>query len=161
MKNPLPRPIAAALLLTALAGCNGPSATTAEQAPTTPEAQLQVVQDSLMQQHERLMGRDEQLIALAARLNATPQPPRALLARISAADNAMMSWMHQSHDTAPDSTAPVAQRLAYFQNQQRQLAAIAQQLGSAYDSAAAAAKTLPADSTGMATPAMQMPMPKK
>lgn len=159
MKKLLPLPLCAALLLAgaALPGCNGPSTAT-EQAPATPEAQAQAAQDSLMAHHDRLMGRADQLIALAARLQASPQPPRPLLARLQAADDAMMSWMHQY--SPPDSTAPAPQRLAYLQNQQRQLATVEKQLTSALDSAAILAKGLPVDSAGMATPAMQMPMPK-
>lgn len=150
MKYLLPLPLCAALLL---AGCNGPAATTA--APATPEAQAKAAQDSLLAHHDRLMGQADRLIALAARLQASPKPPRPLLARMQAADNAMMSWMHQY--SPPDSTAPVAQRLSYLQTQQRQLAGVEKQLGGALDSATAVAGQLPADSAATApTPNMRM-----
>ncbi|NML64016.1 hypothetical protein HHL22_02245 [Hymenobacter sp. RP-2-7] len=150
MKKLLPLPLCAALLL---ASCNGPAATTA--APTTPEAQAKAAQDSLMAHHDRLMGQADRLIALAARLQASPTPPRPLLARMQAADNAMMSWMHQY--SPPDSAAPAPQRLTYLQTQQRQLAGIEQQLTAALDSATAVARQLPADSAApAATPKMRM-----
>ena len=154
MKKLLLLPLCAALLL---AGCNGPAATTA--APATPEAQARATQDSLMAHHERLMGQADQLIALAARLQASPTPPRPLLARLQAADNAMMSWMHQY--SPPDSAAPAPQRLTYLQAQQRQLAVVEKQLTAALDSATALAAQLPADSTAKgprAAPKMDMKM---
>lgn len=152
MKQLLLLPLCAALL----AGCNGsPSATTA--APATPEAQAQAAQDSLMARHDRLMGQTEQLIALAARLNQQPKPPRPLLARMQAADNAMMGWMHQY--SPPDSAAPVQQRLTYLRNQQHQLAAVEQRVSSVLDSAQTLAKQLPADSSAtQPTPKMHMKM---
>ena len=52
---------------------------------------------------------------------------------MQAADRAMMTWMHQYH--APDSLAPAPQRLAYLQDQQKQLGAIETQLKTALDSA--------------------------
>jgi hypothetical protein len=155
MKKLLLLPLCAALLL---AGCNDPTATT--ETPATPEAQVKAAQDSLMAHHDRLMGQADRLIALAARLQASPQPPRPLLARMQAADNAMMSWMHQY--SPPDSTAPAPQRLTYLQTQQRQLAGVEKQLTAALDSAAAVAQQLPADSTATtATPKMQMPAKMK
>ena len=150
MKKLLPLPLCAALLL---AGCNSPTATT--ETPATPEAQVQVAQDSLMHRHDRLMNQTEQLIALAARLNAQPKPPRPLLSRMQAADNAMMNWMHQY--SPPDSAAPVQQRLSYLQNQQHQLAQVEQQVKSVLDSAALAARQLPADAATPA-PATKMKM---
>lgn len=146
MKNLLPLPLCAALLL---AACNGPAPTT--EAPATPEAQAAATQDSLMAHHDRLMGQTEQLIALAARLNAQPNPPRPLLARMQAADNAMMAWMHQY--SPPDSAAPVQQRLTYLQSQQRQLATVEQRVTSVLDSAAVLARQLPADAAAAPTPA--------
>lgn len=141
MKKLLLLPLCA-LLLTE---CNSPTATT--EVPATPEAQAQAAQDSLEAHHNRLMGQSEELIALAARLNATPKPPRPLLARISAADNAMMNWMHQY--SPPDSAAPAPQRLTYLQAQQRQLAAVEKQLSTVLDSAKAVAGQLPADSAAV------------
>ena len=106
-----------------------------------------------MGRHDRLMGQTEQLIALAARLNQQPKPPRPLLARMQAADNAMMNWMHQY--SPPDSAAPVQQRLTYLQNQQRELATVEQRITAVLDSASALAGQLPADS---AAPKMNMKM---
>lgn len=154
MKKLLLLPLCAALLL---AGCNGPTTTT--EAPATPEAQVAATQDSLMHHHDRLMGQTEQLIALAARLNQQSSPPRPLLARINSANNAMMDWMHQY--AAPDSTAPVQQRLSYLQGQQRQLATVEKQVTAVLDSAALAARQLPTDSaaaTAQPAPKMNMKM---
>ncbi|MGI4832516.1 MAG: hypothetical protein ACRYFK_03545 [Janthinobacterium lividum] len=150
MKKLLLLPLCAALLL---AGCNGPAATT--DAPATPEARAKAAQDSLMAHHDRLMGQADRLIALAARLQAASRPPRPLLARMQAADNAMMSWMHQY--SPPDSAAPAPQRLTYLQTQQRQLTGVEKQLAAALDSATALAGQLPLDSAATAaTPKMRM-----
>ncbi|MVN77334.1 hypothetical protein GO988_13445 [Hymenobacter sp. HMF4947] len=151
MKKMLLLPLCAALFASAatLTSC-GNGGTTA-QAPTTPAAQAKAAEDSVMARHDRLMGQSEQVVELAAKLQATPRPPRPLLAKLQAADQAMMTWMHQYQ--APDSAAPAPQRLAYLQDQQQQLAAIEKQLTSALDSAKAAVGRMPAAATAAPTPA--------
>ena len=142
MKKLLHWPLCAALLVSGglLAGCG--NAGPANQPPATPAAQAQAAEDSVLARHERLMGQSEQVVELAAKLQATPHPPRPLLARLQAADQAMMDWMHQYQ--APDSAAPAPQRLAYLQDQQRRLTAVEQQLASALDSANATLRRAPA-----------------
>lgn len=122
------------LLAALLAGCS-PAGPGQADTPATPEAQAKVLEDSVLASHERLMSRADQVVALAAQLQARPQPPRALLARIQTTDQAMMTWMHQYQ--APDSTAPAPQRLAYLQGQRQQLATLEHDLGTALDSARA------------------------
>ena len=122
------------LLAVLLAGCN-PAGSGQADAPATPEAQAKALEDSVLASHERLMSKADQVVSLAAQLQARPQPPRALLARIQSADQAMMTWMHQYQ--APDSAAPAPQRLAYLQDQRRQLATLETDLGTALDSARA------------------------
>lgn len=154
MKKLLSLPLLAAAALLGLAGCdtktasNGVSSAPAEA--LAPEAQAKALEDSLMVHHERAMGQADELIALAATLQQQPTPPRPLLARIQAADNAMMTWMHQSHDHAPDSAAPATQRVAYLRDQQRQLSAIEQQLKATIDSAQATLRRRPATTAPVA-----------
>jgi hypothetical protein len=90
----------------------------------------------LMSHHELAMQQTEQLFALKAQLTAAKVPASApVLAKMQAADRAMMTWMHTYQ--APDSTAPAPQRLAYLQDQQKQLTTIEQQLKATLDSAQA------------------------
>jgi hypothetical protein len=138
MKKMLLLPLGAALGLLSLGlpscGEKGASTTTAEA--TTPAAQAHAVEDSLMAHHDRAMSQTEQLFELKARLIAAKTPAKApVINKMQAADEAMMTWMH--HYQAPDSTAPAPQRLAYLQDQQKQLTAVEQQLRTALDSAQA------------------------
>ena len=108
---------------------------------------------------QAVAGRDT---SLEAQLTAAKVPASApIQAKMQAADRAMMTWMHQYQ--APDSTAPAPQRLAYLQDQQKQLSGIEQQLRAVLDSAqatlgrATAPKaTAPAAATS-ATPAATQP----
>ena len=151
MKKLLLSPLYAVLFVSGglLTSCGTGSPAT--QAPTTPAAQAQAAEDSVMARHDRLMGQSEQVVELAAKLQASAHPPRPLLAKLQAADQAMMTWMHQYQ--APDSTAPAPQRLAYLRDQQQQLAAIEKQLTTALDSAKAAVGRVPATAAAAPTPA--------
>jgi hypothetical protein len=138
MKKLLFWPLGAAfglLSLGTLPGCgNGNKAATTEAA--SPAVQAHALEDSLLAHHEIAMTQTEQLFALKAQLTAAKVPASApIQAKMQAADRAMMTWMHQYQ--APDSTAPAPQRLAYLQDQQKQLTAIEQQLRSTLDSAQA------------------------
>lgn len=138
MKNLLFWPLGAALgilSLGALPGCGdgNKAATTAGAAPAV---QARALEDSLMSHHELAMQQTEQLFALKAQLTAAKVPASApILAKMQTADRAMMTWMHQYQ--APDSLAPAPQRLAYLQDQQKQLSAIEAQLKVTLDSAQA------------------------
>ncbi len=138
MKKLLLLPLAAAvgLLSLGLPGCGTNSQTTTTPTAAVPATQARALEDSLLAHHDVAMGQTEQLFALKAQLTAAKVPARApVLARMQAADRAMMTWMHQYQ--APDSTAPAAQRLAYLKGQQQQLDGIEQQLRVAIDSAQA------------------------
>lgn len=133
MKKLLLLPLGAAfgLLSLGLPGCGTkPAATEA----ATPAAQAIIIEDSLMQRHERAMNQTEQLFELKTKLTTAKTPASApVLARMQTATQAMMTWMHSYQ--APDSTAPAPQRLAYLQDQQHQLTTVEQQLRAALDSA--------------------------
>lgn len=142
----LPLPLRAALLLAlsaALPGCGGAGPASAPTA-ATPAAQAQALEDTLMAHHDRAMNQTEQLFELKARLTAAKASAATapVLARMQAADQAMMNWMH--HYQAPDSTAPAPQRLTYLQAQRQQLAGVERRLRGALDSARAALHQLPA-----------------
>jgi hypothetical protein len=136
MKKLLFWPLGAAfglLSLSVLPGCGSKGTTTEAAAPAV---QARALEDSLMSHHELAMQQTEQLFALKARLTAAKVPASApILAKMQTADRAMMTWMHQYQ--APDSTAPAPQRLAYLQDQQKQLTTIEQQLKATLDSAQA------------------------
>jgi hypothetical protein len=141
MKKLLLLPLGAAfgvLSLGVLPGC-GSQTTTADgpaAATASPAAQAHALEDSLLSHHELAMQQTEQLFALKAQLTAAKVPASApILAKMQTADRAMMTWMHTYQ--APDSTAPAPQRLAYLQDQQKQLTAIEQQLKVTLDSAQA------------------------
>ncbi|RZK61361.1 MAG: hypothetical protein EOO59_05265 [Hymenobacter sp.] len=139
-------PLRAALLLTTLAalpGCGGPDSS-ATSAAATPATQARVLTDSLDAHHERAMGQMAQLFELKARLTALRQPAATapVEAKLATAHQVMMDWMH--HFQAPDSTQPAAQRLAYLQAQQQQLAGVERRLRGAIDSATATLHQLPA-----------------
>lgn len=144
----LPLPLRAALFLTTLAmlpGCGGagtPSAPAA--AATTPAAQAQALEDTLMAHHDRAMAQTEKLFELKAQLTAAKAPAATapVVAKMQAAEQGMMNWMH--HYQAPDSTAPASQRLSYLKEQQQQLAGVERRLRGALDSAQATLHQLPA-----------------
>jgi len=137
MKKLLLLPLGAAcglLSLGALPGCGTKTTATTEAA--SPAVQAHALEDSLMAHHELAMSQTEQLFALKAQLTAAKVPASApIQAKMQAADHAMMTWMHNYQ--APDSTAPAPQRLAYLQDQQKQLTGIEQQLSVTLDSAQA------------------------
>lgn len=145
--NNLSWPLRAAVLLASLAAlpsCGG-AGTSSTPTAATPAAQAQALEDTLMAHHDRAMSQTEQLFELKAKLTAAkvPAPTAApVIAKMQAADQAMMNWMH--HYQAPDSTAPAPQRLTYLQDQQRQLAGIERRLRGAIDSANATLHQLPA-----------------
>ena len=96
-----------------------------------------------MARHDSLMAQTGQLFELKAKITQAKVANAAPYLRgLQAADNAMMSWMHQYQ--APDSTMPEAQRLAYFQQQQQILSAVDKQQRGAIDSATALLKQQPA-----------------
>ncbi len=138
MKNLLFWPLGAAfglLSLGVLPGC-GTGNNTASTEGASPAVQARALEDSLMSHHDQAMQQTEQLFALKAQLTAAKVPASApVLAKMQAADRAMMTWMHQYQ--APDSLAPAPQRLAYLQDQQKQLGTIETQLKVALDSAQA------------------------
>lgn len=112
--------------------------------PTTSatENPAAAAENSLMDRHDTLMARTARLYELRQQLSAPPlkTDPRtpATLRSLRAADAAMMGWMHQYQ--APDTTAPAAQRLAYFQSQGQQLSVIEKQMQGTIDSATALVK---------------------
>ena len=156
----LPLPLRAACSLVAIAllpGCGGANTSSAPTA-ATPATQAQALEDTLMAHHDRAMGQTEQLFELKAKLTAAKAPATApVLAKMQAAEQGMMNWMH--HYQAPDSTAPAAQRLTYLQDQQRQLAGVERRLRGALDSATAALHQLPA--AGVTPPAAPAAAPAK
>jgi hypothetical protein len=136
MKKLLLLPLGAAfgMLSLGLPSCGTKSTATAET--SSPAVQAHALEDSLMAHHELAMSQTERLFALKAQLTAAKVPANApIQAKMQAADHAMMTWMHQYQ--APDSTAPAPQRLAYLQDQQKQLTGIEQQLRATLDSAQA------------------------
>ncbi len=138
MKKLLLLPLGAVfgLLSLGLPGCGSDSKTTTTTGTADLTTQARALEDTLMNRHDVAMGQTEQLFALKAQLTAAKVPAGApVVARMQTADRAMMTWMHSYH--APDSTAPAPQRLAYLQDQQKQLSGIEQQLRVAIDSAQA------------------------
>lgn len=158
----LPLPLRAALFLASLAtlpGCGGagtPSAS-APAATTTPAAQAQALEDTLMAHHDRAMAQTEQLFELKAQLTAAKAPAATapVVAKMQAAEQSMMNWMH--HYQAPDSTAPASQRLSYLKEQQQQLAGVERRLRGALDSAQATLHQLPAAGVAPAPAATAAP----
>jgi len=140
-------PLRAACSLVAFAvlpSCGGAGTSSTPTAATTPADQARALEDTLMAHHDRAMSQTEQLFELKAKLTAAKAPALTtpVIAKMQAADQAMMNWMH--HYQAPDSTAPVSQRLTYLQDQQRQLAGVERRLRGALDSATTALHQLPA-----------------
>jgi hypothetical protein len=159
MKKLLLLPLGAAfglLSLGVLPGCGSQTTTADAPAAASPAAQAHALEDSLLAHHELAMQQTEQLFALKAQLTAAKVPASApIQAKMQAADRAMMTWMHQYQ--APDSTAPAPQRLAYLQDQQKQLTGIEQQLKTVLDSAQATLgrATRPKAAAPAAAPATQ------
>ena len=121
MRFPLP-----ALLFSALAACT-PAAET--QAPSA----LAAAETDLMDRHDAAMLQTGRLFELKQQIGP-PTPAAAPYVRgLQAADRAMLAWMNHYH---PDTTAPEAQQLAYFRQQQTALAAVEKQLRGTLDSAA-------------------------
>ena len=140
-------PLRAAFSLVAIAAlpsCGGAGTTSAPTGATTPAAQAQALEDTLMAHHDRAMSQTEQLFELKAKLTAAKAPTATapVIAKMQAADQAMMNWMH--HYQAPDSAAPASQRLTYLKEQQQQLAGVERRLRGALDSANATLHQLPA-----------------
>ena len=89
---------------------------------------------ALMATHDSLMFQTDALMALKGKLSGYhSEAPAPYIHGLVAADNAMMAWMHQYK--APDSAATPAARLAYFQQQQQQLAGVRRMFRSSLDSA--------------------------
>lgn len=159
MKKLLLLPLGAAfgvLSLGLLPGCGTKSSTATTGEAATPAAQAHALEDSLLAHHELAMQQTERLFALKAQLTAAKVPASApIQAKMQAADRAMMTWMHQYQ--APDSTAPAPQRLAYLQDQQKQLSAIEQQLRVTLDSAQATLGRATAPKAAAPPPAAAQP----
>lgn len=116
----------------AVLACSSPNQPIAEHQPPSPVSAAEM---ALMARHDSLMAQEDQLFALKAKIGTAHAPTAGPYLRgIAAADAAMMDWMHQYH--APDSMAPVAQRLTYFRQQQRVLAGVKRQFRATMDSAA-------------------------
>ena len=121
--------IAAAPFL--LAACSSPNQPMSEGAAPSPASAAEI---ALMATHDSLMFQTDELMALKGKLSGYhSEAPAPYIHGLAAADNAMMAWMHQYK--APDSTATPAGRLAYFQQQQQQLAVVRRLFRSSLDSA--------------------------
>ena len=123
--------LAAGLLGGLLSACQ-PTTQTAADPVAAAETSLLDRHDTLMVRTGRLYQLRQQLTAPA--LKANPRTTRTVR-RLLAADAAMMGWMNQYH--RPDTTLPAARRLAYFQAQSQQLAAVEKQMQGTIDSATA------------------------
>ena len=139
-------PLRAACSLVAFAvlpSCGGAGTTSAPTAAASAD-QARALEDTLMAHHDRAMNQTEKLFELKAKLTAAKVPAvtTPVIAKMQAADQAMMNWMH--HYQAPDSAAPASQRLTYLKEQQQQLAGVERRLRGALDSAQATLHQLPA-----------------
>lgn len=124
--------LAAGLLGGLLGACQPATQTAATDPVAAAETSLLDRHDTLMVRTGRLYQLRQQLAAPA--LKANPRTTRTVR-RLLAADAAMMGWMNQYH--RPDTTLPAARRLAYFQAQSQQLAAVEKQMQGTIDSATA------------------------
>ena len=114
-----------------LAACSSPNQPISEGAAPSPASAAEM---ALMATHDSLMFRTDELMALKGKLSGYhSEAPAPYIHGLAAADNAMMAWMHQYK--APDSTATPEARLAYFQQQQQQLAGVRRLFRSSLDSA--------------------------
>ena len=158
MKKLLLLPLGAAfglLSLGVLPGCGSDSKTTTV-GEATPAAQATVLDSVINQRHMLAMQQTEQLFALRDQLVKAGVSPKApVLANMQTADRAMMTWMHTYQP--PDSSAPAPQRLAYLQDQQKQLTGIEQQLKTALDSAQATLGRATAPKAAAPAPAATQP----
>ncbi|MBJ6142987.1 hypothetical protein [Hymenobacter sp. BT559] len=154
IKLSLPLRAACSLVAIALLPSCGGAGTSSTPTAAAPTDQARALEDTLMAHHDRAMAQTEQLFELKTKLTAAQAPATTapVIAKMQAADQAMMNWMH--HYQAPDSAAPISQRLTYLQDQQRQLAGVERRLRGALDSANAALHQLPAAGvTAPTTPA--------
>ena len=119
-------------VLALLAACQPAAPPTA--APADPaRAAVLTAKTSLIERHDSLMTLAGRLQTLKEQL--APRPNAAPYLRgLTAADQAMMTWMNRY---APDTTRPAAAQLAYLQAQQAQLAAVETRMHAALDSARA------------------------
>lgn len=114
-----------------LAACSSPNKPIGEGAAPSPATAAEM---ALMATHDSLMFQTDELMALKGKLAGYHSEAAApYIHGLTAADNAMMAWMHQYQ--APNSTATAAARLAYMQQQQQQLAGVRRMFRSALDSA--------------------------
>jgi hypothetical protein len=93
----LPLPLRAACSLVAFAvlpSCGGAGTSSAPTA-ATPAGQARALEDTLMAHHDRAMNQAEQLFELKAKLTAAKAPAMTtpVIAKMQAADQAMMNWM--------------------------------------------------------------------
>ena len=128
-KTSLPAALAASLAL--LAACSSPNKPTTENGAPSPASAAEM---ALMSKHDSLMAQTDQLMKLKGKLSGYHTEAAApYIHGLQAADNAMMSWMHQYK--ASDSTATPEARLAYFEQQQQLLKGVQGQFRSSLDSA--------------------------
>lgn len=114
-----------------LAACSSPNQPISEGGAPSPASAAQM---AVMASHDSLMYQTDELMARKGKLAGYHTAAAApYIHGLTAADNAMMAWMHQYK--APDSTATPAGRLAYFQQQQQQLAVVRRLFRSSLDSA--------------------------
>jgi len=119
-----------ALAASALAACSSPNKPISENGPAS---EVSAAEMTLLNQHDSLMAKTEQLYKFKAKLSGYHTEAAApYIHGLLAADAAMMAWMHQYK---PDTTAAPATRLAYFQQQQQVLDALSRQYTSTLDSA--------------------------
>jgi hypothetical protein len=135
MKFLVKNSVLAALFSSILAGCQPSASTPATNPAAAAETNLMDRHDTLMVRMGRLYELRQQLAAPSLKADPRTAPT---VRRLLAADAAMMNWMHQYQ--APDTTAAPAQRLAYFQAQSQQLAAVEKQMQGTIDSATALVK---------------------
>ena len=132
MKSSLKNAVcAAAAPFLLVAACTSPNQPISEGGAPSPASAAEM---ALMASHDSLMFQTDELMALKGKLAGYhSQAPAPYIRGLTAADNAMMAWMHQYK--APDSTATPAARLAYFGQQQQQLATVRRLFRSSLDSA--------------------------
>jgi hypothetical protein len=130
VKISLKNTLRTALTASALAACSSPNQPISENgAPSETSA----AQMKLLSQHDTLMAHTPKLYAFKAKLSGYHSEAAApYIHGLLAADAAMMTWMHQYK---PDTSATPAARLAYLQQQQQILDAVARQYKSTLDSA--------------------------
>ena len=131
MKSSLKNAVCVAAAPFLLVACSSPNKPISEGAAPSPASAAEI---ALMATHDSLMFQTDELMALKGKLSGYhSEAPTPYIHGLTAADNAMMAWMHQYK--APDSTATPAARLAFFQQQQQQLAGVRRLFRSSLDSA--------------------------